>query len=63
MYVMYARNMRTVDVGMRMGDVEDILNRGRKSERDAGENGAGEHVHVFPFAAVLLNSFAFSIAA
>lgn len=34
MYVMYARNVRTVDASMRIGDVEDILNKGRKSERE-----------------------------
>jgi len=53
MYVMYARNARMADVGMRMGDEEGIPN---KTQRE-------RHAYVFPFAAVLLNSFAFSIAA
>lgn len=69
MYVVYARNVRTVDIGMRM-------DRGYPQQRTkkrtgampcpdaySDENSMGEHVHVFPFAAVLLNNFAFSIAA
>ena len=35
----------------------------RCPDAHSNENSASEHAHVFPFAAVLLNSFAFSIAA
>lgn len=72
MYVMSARNVRTVDVGMRMGGRRRGYPQQRTKKRTGAmpcpdahsdENSAGEHVHVFPFAAVLLNNFAFSIAA
>jgi hypothetical protein len=68
----YARNVRRmVDVGMRMGDVEDILDKHTKKRMGAmscpdahsNDSRAANSAYVFPFAAVLLNSFAFSIAA